>query len=129
MSETIVSRVGEAIGVYPQALGHVAGVADSLVNGIVQVALVGDPSEAAFRALTARLFMTFVPSMVVAGGSPADGAQPSLMNDRVSIQGRPTAYVCRGFSCDLPTTDPDELGRQLQHRVRHGAADALPRHS
>ena len=45
MSERIVSRVGEAIAQYPQALGHVAGVADALVNGTTQVAMAGDPSD------------------------------------------------------------------------------------
>ena len=128
MAEQIVSRVGEAVGVYPQALGHVAGVADALLNGSVQVALAGNPSDAGFRAMVSSLTATFVPSLVVAGGMP-DPAQPALMRGREAIDGRPTAYVCRGFTCELPTTEPDELGRQLQQRVRDGVPDALPRHT
>jgi uncharacterized protein YyaL (SSP411 family) len=27
--------------------------------------------------------------------------------------GRPTAYVCEGFTCQAPTTDPDTLARHL----------------
>ncbi|MCP4901753.1 MAG: thioredoxin domain-containing protein [bacterium] len=30
-----------------------------------------------------------------------------------AIDGSPTAYVCRNFSCNLPTTDPDKLLDQL----------------
>ncbi len=28
--------------------------------------------------------------------------------------GRPTAYVCRDFSCQAPTTDCEDLDRQLR---------------
>jgi uncharacterized protein len=28
--------------------------------------------------------------------------------------GRPTAYVCRDFSCQAPTTDREDLDRQLR---------------
>jgi len=36
-----------------------------------------------------------------------------LLHDRVAIGGVPTAYVCRGFTCDLPVTEPAALERQL----------------
>jgi uncharacterized protein YyaL (SSP411 family) len=29
------------------------------------------------------------------------------------IDGKPTAYVCRNFVCDLPVTDPDALREKL----------------
>jgi uncharacterized protein YyaL (SSP411 family) len=29
------------------------------------------------------------------------------------IEDRATAYVCRGFACQLPTTDPAEVRRQI----------------
>ena len=129
MAETIVSRVGEAIGVYPQALGYVAGVAEALVNGSVQLALIGDPSDASFQVMTGRAGAVFVPAIVVAGGQPGDGGHPALMRDREALDGRPTAYVCRDFTCSLPTTDPDELERQLQNQLRDGVHDAVPRHT
>jgi uncharacterized protein YyaL (SSP411 family) len=30
------------------------------------------------------------------------------------IDGRPTAYVCRGIVCDLPVTSVEALTRQLR---------------
>jgi uncharacterized protein YyaL (SSP411 family) len=36
-----------------------------------------------------------------------------LLADRVAIDGRPTAYVCRGFVCDLPVTDAVGLRDRL----------------
>ena len=36
-----------------------------------------------------------------------------LLADRVAIDGRPTAYVCRGFACRQPVTEPEALAAQL----------------
>jgi uncharacterized protein YyaL (SSP411 family) len=36
-----------------------------------------------------------------------------LLHDRVTLDGRPTAYVCHGFTCRLPVTDGAALAAQL----------------
>src|SRR5688572_8159163 len=59
MAESIVGRVGHAIAKYPQALGHVAGVADALVNGTVQVAIVGAVSHPRSVELGKRVSSSF----------------------------------------------------------------------
>jgi uncharacterized protein len=127
MADTIVSRVGDAIAQYPQALGHVAGVAESIVNGGVQVAIAGDPTEVGFRSLEARLGKVFVPGLVIAGGDPAAAAQPALMRGRSPADGQATAYVCRGFTCDLPTTDPATLEHQVRELMGAGTRNAALR--
>ena len=37
----------------------------------------------------------------------------ALLHDRPALDGRATAYVCRGFACRRPVTHPDELAAQL----------------
>ena len=37
----------------------------------------------------------------------------ALLEGKGTLGGRPTAYVCRDYSCGNPTTDPRELARQL----------------
>jgi len=127
MAESIVGRVGHAIAQYPQALGHVAGVADALVNGTVQVAIVGKVGDPRHRELVRRVSSSFVPALILAGGDPAVDGQPALMRHRQAVDGRPTAYVCRGFTCDLPTGDPAELERQVKQLVGDGARNAANR--
>jgi uncharacterized protein YyaL (SSP411 family) len=124
LAESIVSRVGEAIGQHPQALGHVAGVADALVNGSAQIAVVGDPADPGFAELVDQIGSTFVPALVVAGGDPSEDGQPALMLNRTTLGGRSTAYVCHGFTCEIPTSDADQLERQVRQLI--GDATTAP---
>ncbi|HEX6314679.1 MAG TPA: thioredoxin domain-containing protein [Gemmatimonadaceae bacterium] len=119
MAERIVAQVGGAIARYPQALGHLAGVADSLVHGGVQVAFAGDPGDAAHRELVERIATHFVPGLVVAGGTADQTGQPALMHGRAAENGAATAYICRGFTCLLPTSDPDQLEQQVTDLLAH----------
>jgi len=41
-------------------------------------------------------------------GRPDQAGVP-LLADRALLGGAPTAYVCRGFVCDRPVTDPADL--------------------
>ena len=50
---------------------------------------------------------------------PAASAIP-LLADRVAIDGRPTAYVCRGFACRLPVGDAAALRGQLDAAAADG---------
>jgi uncharacterized protein YyaL (SSP411 family) len=118
MVERIVGGVAEAITRYPQALGHIASVADTLVHGGSQVALAGDPADPRFRALVNEVSSIFVPALVLAGGDGEKPGQPALMRNRHAIEGRPTAYICRAFTCALPTSDPEQLQRQVRDLIR-----------
>jgi hypothetical protein len=50
---------------------------------------------------------------VVLAGEP-DQPGFTLLADRPVQDGRPTAYVCRGFVCRLPVTSVDDLVGQLE---------------
>jgi uncharacterized protein YyaL (SSP411 family) len=36
-----------------------------------------------------------------------------LFAGKVAIGGVPTAYVCRGYACDEPTSDPQRVAAQV----------------
>ncbi len=92
------------------------GCADMLVNGAVELAIVGDPSSEAFHELQRTAADRYVPSLVVAGG--ASNGDVALLRDRAAIDGRAAAYVCRNYACELPATDASTLGRQLDGAAR-----------
>src|SRR5690606_34384256 len=52
------------------------------------------------------------PGAVIVAGEPDRPGVP-LLAGRHRRDGAATAYVCRGFVCDRPVTDPDELASQL----------------
>ena len=62
----------------------------------------------------------FTPALILAGGDPMADDQPALMRNRTAIGGIPTAYVCRGFTCDLPTSDPLAFERQVKRLIGDG---------
>lgn len=110
---------GEALARYPTAFGHLLVAADLSVNGGVQVALAGQPGSREFRALNRCLAESYVPALVLAGGDPSDSSAPPLLAGR-PVQESATAFVCSGFTCDLPTRDPAIFTNQLEHAVRKG---------
>jgi uncharacterized protein YyaL (SSP411 family) len=51
---------------------------------------------------------------------PGTGADLTpLLADRPLVQGRPTAYVCQHFACQMPVTAPEALAAQLDDVLAH----------
>jgi len=115
-----LETLAEPMARYPGAFGHLLGAAELAVRGAVEVALVGDPSAADFRALGAELATRYVPSLVLAGGRPDDAAGVALLEGRPMQGGRATAYVCRGYACEAPVVEPEALAGQLEAAVAAG---------
>ena len=109
----VVETLAPAIGRYPSAFGHLLGAADMLINGAVEVAIVGDVGSADFVALERTVADRYVPSLVLAAGGARDDSAIALLNGRPARDGSATAYVCRGYSCDAPATSPALLASQL----------------
>jgi uncharacterized protein YyaL (SSP411 family) len=94
------------------------GAADLAINGATEVAIVGDPDSSDFRALTAEVGRQYLPALVLAGGTPGDGAGVALLEDREAREGRATGYVCRQYLCSEPTSDPRRLASLLDEAAR-----------
>ncbi|HKY98173.1 MAG TPA: thioredoxin domain-containing protein [Gemmatimonadaceae bacterium] len=101
---------------YPSAFGHMLGALDMTVNGAVEVAIAGTPGSGDFQALVHETAVNYVPSMVLAGGNDLQAI--ALMEGRGASNGTATAYVCRSYACDEPTSSPKVLAAQLQNAGR-----------
>jgi hypothetical protein len=106
--ETLVPSVAR----HPAAFGHLLGSADMLVNGAVEVAIVGQPDSADFIALERVAAEHYVPSLVLAGGRATTGI--ALLAGRTGVDGKATAYVCRNYACDTPAISPQHFAAQLE---------------
>ena len=103
-AETALGQATHLAG-YPQFWGHGLSVVEALLDGPREVAIVADVGSPLHRV---ALHGT-APGMVVATTGP-------LLEGRPRVDGLDTAYVCRGFVCDAPTTKPGVLAEQLRVR-------------
>jgi uncharacterized protein YyaL (SSP411 family) len=106
---------------YPSGFGRFLAALDFHLAPPLEVALVWAPGGAAPAALLREVFSRYLPSRVVAGAAEGDSAGLPLLEGKEARNGEPTAYVCERYACQAPTTDPAELGRQLDGRLGGGA--------
>ncbi|GGO83001.1 thioredoxin domain-containing protein [Wenjunlia tyrosinilytica] len=120
-------EAGKALGIVralggraPRFIGWGLAVAEAYLDGPREVAVVGPPEDPATAELHRTALLGTAPGAVVAVGEPdaGDAADPGdvapVLRDRVLVDGRPAAYVCRHFTCDAPTTDPRTLAEKVR---------------
>ncbi|GHF64705.1 thioredoxin domain-containing protein [Streptomyces griseosporeus] len=106
----VVKALGPRV---PRFVGWGLAVAEARLDGPREVAVVGpDLADPAARTLHRTALLGTAPGAVVAYGTP-DSDEFPLLADRPLSGGAPTAYVCRNFTCDAPTTDADRLRHAL----------------
>jgi len=85
--------------------------------GTPQLVITGDPSADDTRALREVVIHRYLPTTIVVPLGPAARARISELlpwtTSMKEVDGRATAYLCRDFACEAPTTDAGELGRAL----------------
>ncbi len=111
----------------PRAMG-IGALAGAWAAGAGQeVAVIGDRRDPRTAALLAVARSAYLPFAVLAAAEP--GSEPSRMawlHDKTLSDDTPTAFVCEGFSCKLPTSDPDGLAMQLDDIATHELPTAPP---
>jgi uncharacterized protein YyaL (SSP411 family) len=111
----VLRALGDLMAQAPLAFGHLLGAADAEVDGAISVVLSGTPGAPDYERLERALAGRYVPALALAAGATVSLA---LAEGKAPIDGCATAFVCRGFSCDAPTTDAGELSRQLAKAAR-----------
>jgi uncharacterized protein YyaL (SSP411 family) len=113
-AEAAIASVTPYTARYPTAFAKWLQAIDFALAPVAEVAITGDPEEEATRALLQVALGGYAPTRVVAVARTDGGpTEVPLLRDRPRLKGRPTAYVCLGFTCRLPVTDPDALRDQL----------------
>jgi uncharacterized protein YyaL (SSP411 family) len=109
-AEAALSTVSAVAARYARFTGYSCATGEALLAGPLEIAIATEaPGDE--LALTA---IRHAPggSVIVVGRPDASGVP--LLKDRPMRGGGPTAYVCRGFVCETPVTDPADLVAALR---------------
>jgi uncharacterized protein YyaL (SSP411 family) len=112
-AERALGLVGSVLARYPGAFGQWLSALDFALADVVEVALVGDPAEAATTRLLGPTRLGYQPHLVVACAGDPGASTIELIGSRFRLDGRPTAFVCRDFACRQPVTEPEALAAQI----------------
>jgi hypothetical protein len=115
-AERALGTVAPYLAEYPTGFAQWLSAAWFAAAEVREVAVVGDPAgDLATRQLLEPVWRAWRPDVVLAAAPPdaITGSAVPLLADRTALDGRPTAYVCRGFVCDLPVTDAAGLRDRL----------------
>jgi hypothetical protein len=94
---------------YPSAVGHLLSLLTSIDRGLREVAIVGPAADELSRVM----WEEFRPEAVLALDRTGRGGETvPLLRDRGPGTGT-LAFVCEGFVCRLPVSEPEALRAQL----------------
>ena len=111
--------MAELMGRAPAGTGRWLAALDFYLSTPIEVAIVGPASDPATLALQRVVNGRYMANRVIVGaeeeGTHSASGMP-LLEGRGMVQGKPTAYVCENYTCQLPVNDPDALAAQLEAR-------------
>jgi uncharacterized protein len=115
-AEDVLEELAGGMEKVPGGFGRLLCALDFSASEPREVAIVGDQRDPDTRALLETVYSGYLPNKIVAGRGPDDdeaGGLIPLLAQRPTREGKATAYVCVHYACQTPTTDPEELSRQL----------------
>ncbi|TMV51943.1 thioredoxin domain-containing protein [Paenibacillus mesophilus] len=103
---------------YPSGHAMLLTTLDFAVSSPMEIVIAGDPEKTETKRMLESVRSRFLPSAVVIlvpNGEKGDVVRQTipLVQDKVALGGRTTAYVCEHFACFAPTDDPEELEELL----------------
>lgn len=86
-----------------------------------EIVIAGDPDHKATKALLAEVRSRYLPQTVVLLHRPGNRGKDieemvSFLKTQGMVGGKPAAYVCENFTCQLPATDPGALAALLDKK-------------
>jgi hypothetical protein len=98
---------------YPTSAARWLSAADLALAAGKELAILHPPSTGP-GDFVRTLDSEYRPNLIVAAAAyPPGVTSPAVLQDRPLVDGRATAYLCEGFICRQPVTDPQELISQF----------------
>jgi uncharacterized protein YyaL (SSP411 family) len=116
-ARAIIAVASQEIARSPFAHTQMLIALDFVLGPTKEIVIAGPPGAEATKALLDVLRRTYVPRSVRLLNPPDDEAIVALvpfLAKQGMRDGKPTAYVCENYTCDLPTSEPKKLEALLR---------------
>ena len=114
-AEAMLSILQDLMVRHPTGFAMWLQAADFAAGPVRQIAIIGPTDDPGTRALMDAVWQAYRPRTVIAQSAAEVGNEgPGLLHERGMIQGKPSAYVCQGFTCNLPVNEVEGLLQQLK---------------
>jgi uncharacterized protein YyaL (SSP411 family) len=113
-AEQVFEKEAPVLARFGPAYGRLLSALDRSIAEPVEIVIVGARDDAATGRLVRAAHRRFVRNLTVVGrhpDEPMDGVP--LLEDRHLSEGRPAAYICRGYTCRLPVTAADAVVAEI----------------
>ncbi|MFH1830167.1 MAG: thioredoxin domain-containing protein [Pseudomonadota bacterium] len=113
MAASIAQTFASQVRTAPTGFCHLLSAVDCAIGPSMDVIVAGDPKAQDARNMIDQLHKPYLPDMVLlfrdeSEGHPKIDELSHFTKQCQSIDGKATAYVCKGRHCLAPTTDPNE---------------------
>ncbi len=115
-AEKALGMVADDLMSYPLAYSNWLCALDLHLSALREIAVIGSRGHPLTADLVKVIFENWLPNASVAAADPDDPEALTdimLLKNRSMVEGRPTVYLCEGYSCLNPMSDPDLLRTYL----------------
>jgi uncharacterized protein YyaL (SSP411 family) len=116
-AERVFRAFSGSIAESPSQYAQMMLALDTVLGPAGEIVIAGDPEAADTKAMLREARSRYLPNVVVILRPPGDEAPivklAPFVLDLTQRDGKATAYFCRNFTCQAPTTDPAALAKLL----------------
>jgi len=113
-ARSVLRAAAPAFERHPSQFGRMLCAADRALGEPIDAVIAGDQGDPRATALRRAVAAPYAPDLVIAAVSEESTIRDwPLFDGKAARDGVPTAYVCRGYACDEPTSDPERARGQV----------------
>ncbi len=117
-ARTTISAFADQLADLPTAMPQLLAALEFALAQPRQIVIAGDPRSEDTQAMLREVRSRFLPNKILLLADGAAGQQwlaqrLEFLKNLHPLKGKATAYVCRNYACDLPTSEVSVLARQL----------------
>ena len=117
ISDQLIKSSINLMNKFPNASGNWLCNLSYLLSTVKEIVVVGDPYDEELVELKLQIHKTFIPNKIVLGknysSTEENYSELLLLKNKISLNNKPTIYICQNYQCKLPVNTIEELTKQL----------------